>query len=154
MSVGEIEIDLDALRSKQRGKARFAQRFVYLMGPADAPRIPLSNFEHDNLLVGGIKQITAWYGRSLALFNYQVFDHPDFEAFGSGVMASPLTREAKEGAERQLADYFLRVRSTWPLFSCSFNPPRRVSRGRRQQKKIKAPHCAERQSCRTPVAVR
>jgi hypothetical protein len=91
MSLSQIKVDLDAIRSKQRGKARFAQRFVYLMGPADAPRIPLSNFEHDNLLVGGIKQITAWFGRSLALLDYDVFGHPDFEVFGSGVMASPYT---------------------------------------------------------------
>jgi hypothetical protein len=49
MSVGEIEIDLDLLRSKLRGDARFAQRFLYHMGPRDAPRLPLSNFSTDNL---------------------------------------------------------------------------------------------------------
>jgi hypothetical protein len=91
MSVGEIEIDLDALRSKQRGDARFAQRFLYHMGPRDAPRLPLSNLQYKELMWSGIgiKQITAWYARSLAIFEYQVFDHPDLETFGSGVMGSP-----------------------------------------------------------------
>ena len=90
MSVGEIEIDLDALRSKQRGEARFAQRFLYRMGPKDAPLLPLSNLKYKELMWsgGGIKQITAWYARSLAVFEYKVFDHPDLEVFGSGVMAS------------------------------------------------------------------
>jgi hypothetical protein len=90
MSVGEIEIDLDALRSKQRGEARFAQRFLYHMGPRDAPRLPLSNLQYKELMWSGvgIKQITAWYARSLALFEYKVFDHPDLEVFGCGVMAS------------------------------------------------------------------
>jgi hypothetical protein len=91
MSVGEIEIDLDALRSKQRGEARFAQRFLYRMGPKDAPLLPLSNLKYKELMWsgGGIKQITAWYARSLAVFEYKVFDHPDLEVFGSGVIASP-----------------------------------------------------------------
>jgi hypothetical protein len=91
MSVGEIEIDLDALRGKRRGDARFAQRFLHHMGPRDAPRLPLSNLQYKELMWSGvgIKQITAWYARSLALFGYEVFDHPDFERFGSGVMASP-----------------------------------------------------------------
>jgi hypothetical protein len=93
MSVGEIEIDLDALRSKQRGDGRFAQRFLYHMGPRDAPRLPLSNLQYKELMWSGvgIKQITAWYARSLAIFEYKVFDHPDFERFGSGVMASSFT---------------------------------------------------------------
>jgi hypothetical protein len=91
MSVGEIEIDLDVLRSKRRGEARFAQRFLYHMGPKDAPLLPLSNLKYRELMRsgGGIKQITAWYARSLAVFEYEVFDHPDLEVFGSGVMASP-----------------------------------------------------------------
>jgi hypothetical protein len=91
MSVGEIEINLDELRSKRRGDARFAQRFLYRMGPRDAPLLPLSNHKYKELMWSkvGIKQIAAWYARSLAVFGYEVFDHPDLEVFGSGVMASP-----------------------------------------------------------------
>jgi hypothetical protein len=91
MDTDEIEIDLDALRSKLRKEARLAQRFLYHMGPRDAPLLPLSNLKYKELMWsgGGIKQITAWYARSLAVFGYKVFDHPDFETFGSGVMASP-----------------------------------------------------------------
>jgi hypothetical protein len=90
MSVGEIEVDLDALRREKRGEARFAQRVLYHLGPRDAPRLPLSNLQYNELIWsgGGIKQVTAWYARSLALFEYNVFDHPDFERFGSGVLAS------------------------------------------------------------------
>jgi hypothetical protein len=91
MDAVEIEVDLDALRSKRRGEARFAQRFLYRMGPKDAPLLPLSNHKYQELMWSGrgMEQVTAWYGRSLALFEYKVFDHPDFEMFGSGVMASP-----------------------------------------------------------------
>jgi hypothetical protein len=90
MSVVEIEIDLDALRSERRGEARFAQRFLYRMGPKDAPLLPLSNHKYKELMWSGcgINQITAWYARSLAVFEYKVFDHPDLEVFRSGVMAS------------------------------------------------------------------
>jgi hypothetical protein len=89
MSVGDFDIDLDALRSKRRQEARYAQRFFYRLGPRDAPRLPLSNQEYRELMfAGGIKQITALYARSLALFHYQETDHPDFETFGSGVVAS------------------------------------------------------------------
>jgi hypothetical protein len=109
MSVGEIEIDLDALRSKQRGDARFAQRFLYRMGPRDAPHLPLSNLQYRQLILsgGGIKQITAWYARSLALFEYKVFDHPDLEVFGSGVMASTF-------APRHLLDDAKLMLRFWP----------------------------------------
>jgi hypothetical protein len=91
MNVEDFDVDLDALRSKRRKEARFAQRFLYHMGPRDAPRLPLSDIQYQELMWcgGGIKQITALYARSLALFEYKVFDHPDFERFASGVMASP-----------------------------------------------------------------
>jgi hypothetical protein len=92
MDIDEFDIDLDALRSKLRGEARFAQHFVHYMGPRDAPLLPLSNLKYQQLMSsgGGIKQITAWYARSLTVFGYDVLDHPDFETFGSGVMASPV----------------------------------------------------------------
>lgn len=91
MSVGEVEINLDLLRSKRRREARFAQRFVFYMGPKDAPLLPLSNHKYAQYIMGekGIKKITALYARSLAVSDYKVFDHPNFEAFASGVMTSP-----------------------------------------------------------------
>jgi hypothetical protein len=93
MCVGEVEIDLDELRSKRRREARFAQRFVYHLGPKDAPLLPLSNHKYEQFMSdgGAIKQIAAWYARSLAVSGYKVFDHPNFEVFGSGVMGSSLT---------------------------------------------------------------
>jgi hypothetical protein len=105
MYVGEIDIDLDALRSKLRGEARFAQRFLYRMGPRDAPLLPLSNLKYKELMwsSGGINHITAWYARSLALFEYKVFDHPDLEVFASGVMASPFApRHILDGVDLKL----------------------------------------------------
>jgi hypothetical protein len=91
MDIDEFDIDLDAFRSKLRKEARLAQHWVHYMGPRDAPLLPLSNLKYQQLMWsgGGIKQIMAWYARSLAVFGYKVFDHPDFETFGSGVMASP-----------------------------------------------------------------
>lgn len=91
MSAGDSDIDLDALRSKRPGAARVAQRWLYHMGPQDAPRLPLSNLQFEELMWsgGGIKQITAWYARSLALYEYKFFEHPNLDVFGSGVVASP-----------------------------------------------------------------
>lgn len=106
MTVGDYDIDLDTLRSQRRGDARFAQRFLYHMGPRDAPLLPLSNLQYRQLILSrvGIKQITAWYARSLAVFEYDVFEHPDLEVFGSGVMASPF------GPEHILSDAGLKQR--------------------------------------------
>jgi hypothetical protein len=117
MNVGEIEIDLDALRSRQRGDARFAQRFLYRMGPKDAPLLPLSNLKYKELMWsgGGIKQITAWYARSLAVFEYKVFDHPDLEVFGSGVMASTFA------PPHTLGDVDLKLRF-WPCVLRGLGP--------------------------------
>jgi hypothetical protein len=92
MCVGEVEIDLDKIRSKRRKDAFYAQRFFHYFGPREAPRLPLSNVQYWELIHGtGIQQITCWYARSLALSGYRFRHHPDFEAFASGVMASNFT---------------------------------------------------------------
>ena len=91
MSVGDFDIDLDALRRLLWGEARYAQRWLHHFGPRDAPRLPLSNHQYRVLILSGIGiyQVTAWYARSLALLEYKEDEHPDLETFGSGVMASP-----------------------------------------------------------------
>ena len=61
------------------------------MGPKDAPLLPLSNQKYAEYMWSekGIKKITALYARSLAVSEYKVFDHPNFEVFASGTMSSP-----------------------------------------------------------------
>jgi hypothetical protein len=116
MSVGDFDIDLDALRSKRRGEARFAQRWFHHMGPRDAPLLPLSNVQYYERMQGsGIEQITALYARSLALFGYKVFHHPDIEVFGSGVMASPFA------PRHILDDVDLKLRF-WPCVLTGLGP--------------------------------
>jgi hypothetical protein len=57
-------------------------------GPPDAPPLPLSYSERENLKCGGIGHIVAWYARSLAEQGYDVEKHPSFDDYASGVMAS------------------------------------------------------------------
>ena len=56
-------------------------------GPANAPRLPLSHAEREDLKRGGVSHILAWYARSLEALDYDVNSHPEFEDFACGVMA-------------------------------------------------------------------
>jgi hypothetical protein len=60
-------------------------------GPVDAPRLPLSYGEREDLKVGGLPHIVAWYARSLEGLDYDIKRHPSFERYAKGVMASPHT---------------------------------------------------------------
>jgi hypothetical protein len=179
MSVGDFDIDLDELRSKRRGEARFAQRWLYHMGPKDAPRLPLSNVQYHELMWsgGGINQITALYARSLALFGYKVFDHPNLEVFGSGVLASPFApRHILDDVDLKLRFLPCRLRqSVWPTATCvrdiqiptrsqmacrgisiprstGGDAPTEVTDGRSTYEAVKAAiYCAR---CARPVAIR
>jgi hypothetical protein len=61
--------------------------------PQDAPPLPLSYWERENLKRGGLPHIVAWFARSLATRDYAYDEHPSFNDYACGVMASPHTYE-------------------------------------------------------------
>ena len=76
-----------AARRALRARMWFAEN-----GPPDAPPLPLSYDERETLKAeGGLARIVGWYARSLAALEYDVDEHPRFDDYACGVMASPHT---------------------------------------------------------------
>ncbi len=57
-------------------------------GPPDAPALPLSYNDREDLKHGGLGHVVALYARSLARLDYDVANHPSFHDYACGVMAS------------------------------------------------------------------
>jgi hypothetical protein len=57
-------------------------------GPPDLQPLPLGYNERELLKHGGLDHILAWYARSLECRNYDVLEHPAFDDYARGVMAS------------------------------------------------------------------
>jgi hypothetical protein len=72
-----------AARLALRARAWFA-----LHGPVDAQPLPVSYSEREDLKTGGLPHIVAWYARSLEARQYDIEEHPSFDDFARGVMAS------------------------------------------------------------------
>ena len=79
---------VDLGHSPRGRRARFARKWLAINGPPDVPPLPLGYDEREALKVGGLKHVTAWYASSLACLDYTVWDHPSFEGYARGVMAS------------------------------------------------------------------
>jgi hypothetical protein len=69
-------------------RALLAREWFAEYGPADVQPLPLSDGEREDLKRGGILHILAWYARSLEARDYNVQQHPSFEDYARGVMAS------------------------------------------------------------------
>jgi hypothetical protein len=73
---------------KNARAALYAREWFKINGPADAPPLPLSMGEREALKGGGVPHILAWYARSLDCRKYDVLEHPLFDDYARGVMAS------------------------------------------------------------------
>ena len=82
---------VDLGHSPRGRRARFARKWFALNGPSDAPPLPLGYDEREDLKVGGLKHLVAWYSSSLACLDYAVWDHPSLDEYARGVMASDET---------------------------------------------------------------
>ncbi|MCP4304975.1 MAG: hypothetical protein GY788_08910 [bacterium] len=82
---------LDPLLPQKRAavSALKARAWFEPQRPRDAPQLPLSPQECERLKIGGVGYIVSLLGRSIARRDYRTEDHPRFEAFARGVMASP-----------------------------------------------------------------
>jgi hypothetical protein len=76
-------------REKRRAYlALVAREWFAKHAPPDAPPLPLSHREREDLKCGGLGHIVAWYARSLASRAYDFSRHPSFDDYACGVMAS------------------------------------------------------------------
>ena len=69
-------------------RALQAREWFALNGPSDAPLLPLSYDEREKMKVGGVEHLEAWYAHSLSCLDYAVEEHPPFDDYARGVMAS------------------------------------------------------------------
>jgi hypothetical protein len=81
------EDDIRPLK-KRACAALLAREWFAIHGPVDAPPFPASYAERECLKTGGLSTILALYARSLEGRNYNVEEHPSFEDYACGFMAS------------------------------------------------------------------
>src|SRR5262245_7773146 len=98
---------LDPIKPQKQAarRALMAREWFALAGPPDAPPLPLSYGERENLKVGGLPHIVAWFARSLEALDYEFCSHPCFEDYARGVLASPYAPDFIKSDE-QLAQRF------------------------------------------------
>ena len=80
--------DLNTRRNPLGRRALSARKWFDLYGPPDARPLPLGYDEREALKRGGLPTILAWYACSLACLDYDVLEHPSFDDYARGVMAS------------------------------------------------------------------
>jgi hypothetical protein len=80
----------DPIKPQKRaaGRALMAREWFAVTAPPDAPPLPLSYGELQNLKAGGLPHLVAWYAQSLQARNYEFWRHPSFEDYARGVLAS------------------------------------------------------------------
>lgn len=72
-------------------RALLARNWFADNGPPDAPPLPISYDEREDLKVGALKHLTAWFSRSLEVLDWKFREHPSFDDYACGVMASDET---------------------------------------------------------------
>jgi hypothetical protein len=101
-----------SLKKKARA-ALLAREWFAIHGPADAPPLPLSMGERDGLGIGSTTEaqyylsvIVALYARSFESRKYNVLEHPSFEDYACGVMASEYNGREQMKENPQMRDRF------------------------------------------------
>jgi hypothetical protein len=82
---GAVSAKLDTWR---RNRALNAQSWFASHAPPDAPPLPLSYGDREDMKRGGLSHIVAWFAQSLEARDYDFDTHPSFEEYARGVMAS------------------------------------------------------------------
>jgi hypothetical protein len=84
-------VDCQETPAKQRQferQALAAREWFKQHGPPDAPVFPIGYAERERLKTGGLPLMVAWYARSIAGRGYNYNEHPSFDDYAAGVMAS------------------------------------------------------------------
>jgi hypothetical protein len=82
-------------------RALAAREWFAQHGPPDAPPLPLSHNDREDLKRGGVGHVVALYARSLWLQDYDCERHPSFDDYACGVMASGLIPSHDEGLRKR-----------------------------------------------------
>jgi hypothetical protein len=84
-------VDMQDTPAKQRQferQALAAREWFKRHGPPDAPVFPIGYAGRERLKIGGLPLMVALYARSLAGLSYNFDEHPSFDDYAAGVMAS------------------------------------------------------------------
>ena len=84
---------VDFSQSPRGPRAKCAREWFAKNGPPDLQPLPLGYAERERLKAGGAAHIVAWYARSLANLKYHFGEHPSFDTYARGVMASEFAPE-------------------------------------------------------------
>jgi len=83
--------------SRQRNLARralLAREWFAMYGPPDAPPLPLSHIEQEDMRYNDpFHHLVAEYARSLEANKWEFHNHPSFEEFARGALASEYSPE-------------------------------------------------------------
>jgi hypothetical protein len=92
---GESGEDSNAYQKHDAMKALLAQEWFAVNGPPNAPLLPVTQLDWDDMrrgIIGGLPIFVGWYARSLGLHDWNVHEHPSFEDFARGLMMFPEIR--------------------------------------------------------------
>ena len=82
---------VDQIHNPHGRRALAARKWFELNSPPDARPLPLGYNEREDLKVGGLKHLVAWYACSVACQDYAIKKHPSFYDYACGLMASEYT---------------------------------------------------------------
>jgi hypothetical protein len=135
-------VDCQETPAKQRQferQALAARDWFKQHGPPDAPVFPIGYAERERLKIGGLPHIVACYARSLAGQKYNFDEHPSFDDYAAGVMASEehapdFIRNNEEMRRRFPPRPLAWLRSG--LYWCPPQPERKQSRRSQQRERL------------------
>jgi hypothetical protein len=130
-----------------RRKLLGARKWFAVNGPADAPPLPLSYDEREDLKCGGsgFQSMVAYYARSLLGQDYAVEAHPSFDDYACGVMALEDVPWYLKDDEELKRRYPPRPLPGLTITALRWEPPveaKTVQKGRRRQAR-RSDDCAE-----------
>ncbi len=105
---GEWLVGEDPIKpqKKRARRALVAREWFYLHGPKDAPPLPLSGFEWYALRYRDpLGHLVVDFARSLEINGWEINNHPSFDDFARGVMASEDSPEFTRKNEALLKRY-------------------------------------------------
>ena len=88
-------------------KAELAREHFALNGPSDAPSLPIGYDEREHTKRQGLlAKIVGLYARSLENRKYDLQEHPSFDDYARGVMASEYNGHSEMKEDKQLKERF------------------------------------------------
>lgn len=89
-----VGADPIAVQKKRARRALLAREWFYFYGPPDAPPLPLSGIEQEDMRYQDpFHHLVAEYARSLAGNDWDFLTHPSFDDFARGALASEYSPE-------------------------------------------------------------